>query len=63
MNLNEHFQTRNHGWEYNSPGETDPEIFSDVTKELRLMGTRMKLQAVPKRVAEPGDLCDAGLPE
>jgi hypothetical protein len=53
MNLHEHSQT--HNWEMGIKFTRleDPKIFSDVTKELRLMGTQMKLQAVPKKVAEP----------
>lgn len=52
MNLHEHSQT--HNWEMGIKftRKDDPEIFSDVTKELRLMGTQMKRQEIPKKVAE-----------
>jgi hypothetical protein len=53
MNLHEHSQT--HNWEMGIKFSRtdDPEIFADVTKELRTMGTQMKLQTIPKKVAEP----------
>jgi len=53
MNLHEHSQT--HNWEMGIKftRQEDPEIFSDVTKELRLMGTQMKLCTLLEKVAEP----------
>lgn len=52
MNLHEHSQT--HNWEMGIKfsRNDDPEIFADVTKELRTMGTQMKLQTIPKKIAE-----------
>jgi hypothetical protein len=53
MNFHEHSQT--HNWEMGIKfsRQDDSQIFSDVTKELRLMGTQMKLQSLAKKVAEP----------
>lgn len=52
MNLHEHSQT--HNWEMGIKftRNDDPNIFSDVTKELKVMGSQMKLQTFPKKVAE-----------
>ena len=53
MNLHEHSQT--HNWEMGIKfsRKDDPEIFADVTKELRTMGTQMKLQTLPKKIVDP----------
>jgi len=53
MNLYEHSQT--HNWEMGIKfsRKDDPEIFADVTKELQSMGSQMKLQTIPKKIAEP----------
>jgi hypothetical protein len=53
MNLHEHSQT--HNWEMGIQfsKQNDPEIYSDVTKELRFMGSHLKQQSLSKTVAEP----------
>ena len=53
MNLHEHSQT--HNWEMGVrfSRKDDPELYSDVTKELRLMGPHLRLQSVSKVAAEP----------
>ncbi len=53
MNLHEHSQT--HNWEMGIrfSKQDDPEIFADVSKELRLMGPHLKIQTSLKMVGEP----------
>jgi len=53
MNLHEHSQT--HNWEMGIKftRSEDPGIFSEVSKELKVMEGQMKLQTFPKKVAEP----------
>jgi len=53
MNLHEHSQT--HNWEMGIrfSKQDDKEIYADVIKELRLMGSHLKLITEIKKVAEP----------
>jgi len=53
MNLHEHSQT--HNWEMGIgfSKKEDNEIYTDVTKELKLMGPHLTRHALTKRVAEP----------
>jgi hypothetical protein len=61
MNLHEHSQI--HNWEMGIKftKKNDPEIFLDVTKELRVMATQMKLYTLPKNVEVPPQKNQVGL--
>ncbi len=53
MNLHEHSQT--HNWEMGIrfSKKDDPEIYTDVTKELKIMGPHLTKHTFEKKVAEP----------
>jgi hypothetical protein len=53
MNLHEHSQT--HNWEMGIrfSRKDDPELYSDVTKELKVMGPHLKKQVLSQTVSEP----------